>query len=351
MSSNWGEKMKIQKEILARVPCCYAVSPISIQGDIHYLFATDDKGACVCVNPRTREVETVWDESGGTMSIVPIPGRQGEFLASQRFLPGFHALHARIVHAARSAEGWTVRPWMEIPFVHRFDILASGEKYYILCCILCDTQGEEADFQAPGYLLVGELGEDFMPLAPLRRLACPMPVNHGYWPVKGEKKDYAYVGCDAGIFRVTPPRNEGEDWAVESVLRTHASDMALADLDGDGREEMAVIEPFHGNQLVVYRREENGYQEVYRHPTPLEFIHALWGGTILGEPVFLCGSRGLDKELFFLRYRAGKYGCEPIEQGYGPSNVAVLNGEGISKLLVANREAGDCVEFTLSSWE
>ena len=342
--------MRIQKKILAKVPYCYAVSPVRVQGDIRYLFATDDKGACVCVDPKTQKVETVWKEPGGTMSIVPIPERDGEFLASQKFLPGFRARHARIVRAVWSTEGWVVRPWMEIPFVHRFDILTSGKKNYLICCALCDTQAEEADFTAPGYLLVGELDENFAPVANLQRLECPMPVNHGYWPVKGEGKDYAYVGCDAGVFRVTPPGAEEKTWTVELVLRTRASDMALADLDGDGQEEMAVIEPFHGNQLVIYHKEKGEYREVYRHAAPLEFIHALWGGTILGETVFLCGSRSLKKELFFLRYKQGAYYCEPIEQGYGPSNVAVLNSEGVSKLLVANREAGDCVEFTMSSW-
>lgn len=342
--------MKIHKTVLAKVPYCYAVTPIRVQGDIRYLFATDDKGACVCVDPRTRKVETVWDEPGGTMSIVPIPGRDGEFLASQKFMPGFHARHARIVRGAWSPEGWVVQPWMEIPFVHRFDILTSGKKNYLLCCVLCDTQEEEADFTAPGYLLVGELDESFGPVTHMRRLECPLPVNHGYWPVKKAGEDYAYVGCDAGIFRVTPPRKETEDWTVELILRTHASDMAFADVDGDGQEEIAVIEPFHGNQFVVYHKEQDKYQEVYRHAAPLEFIHALWGGTILGETVFLCGSRSLKKELFFLRYKQGAYYCEPIEQGYGPSNVAVLDGQGVSKLLVANREVGECVEFTVSSW-
>lgn len=343
--------MKIDKRILAAVPYCYAVSPICVQGSTRYIYATDDRGKCVCVDPKTGEVENVWNEPGGTMSIVPIPGRDGEFLASQKFLPGFHALHARIVHAVWSPQGWTVTPWMELPFVHRFDILTRGGKNYLLCCILCDSKTEEADFDAPGYLMAGELNDRLELVCGMRRLKCPMPINHGYWPVKEKGCDHAYVGCDAGVFHVTPPEKDGWDWSIEQVLCAHASDMALADLDGDGQEEMAVIEPFHGNQLVVYHREGSGYQEVYRHPAPLEFIHALWGGTVLGENVFLCGSRGLDKELFFLRYQQGKYYCEPIEQGYGPSNAAVLDDGDVCKLLVANREAGDCVEFILSSWE
>ena len=78
--------MNFEKTHLCRLPCCYAVSPLTLDGRLKYLLATDDHGPCYCIDAQTLEQETVWEETGGTMSIIPLPGTNGEFLASQRFL-------------------------------------------------------------------------------------------------------------------------------------------------------------------------------------------------------------------------------------------------------------------------
>ena len=88
--------MEFQKEHLCHLPCCYAVSPLWQNGRLKYLLATDDIGPCYCIDAQDHTCETVWEEPGGTMSIIPLPGTNGEFLASQYFLPNFSALHARI---------------------------------------------------------------------------------------------------------------------------------------------------------------------------------------------------------------------------------------------------------------
>ena len=75
--------------------------------------------------------------------------------------------------------------------------------------------------------------------------------------------------------------------------------MAVCDLDGDGQEELAVIEPFHGDAFVIYKKDGGQYREIYRYPTPVSFLHAIWGGRLCGENVFLAGCRELDPHFIY----------------------------------------------------
>ncbi|MEY8420435.1 hypothetical protein AALA83_14305 [Oscillospiraceae bacterium 44-5] len=339
--------MNFEKTHLCRLPCCYAVSPLTLDGRLKYLLATDDHGPCYCIDAQTLEQETVWEETGGTMSIIPLPGTNGEFLASQRFLPGFAALHARIVRMTRENGRWTERLWMELPYVHRFDLLYRGEQRYFLGCILSTTEEEQADWSKPGTLAAAPVDAGFSPPAALETIAVGMSRNHGYCRMERAGYSEAYTACDQGVFRVAPPEAPGGAWTVEQLLTIPASDVAVCDLDGDGQEELATIEPFHGSAFVIYKKLGDNYREIYRYPTPVDFLHAIWGGLLCGEPVFLAGCRDLDKELFLVRWTPEGPREEIIERGFGPSNVAVFGDEETGYILTANRQSDEGALFTV----
>ena len=123
--------MKITKEALCALPFCYAVTTLQRDGRTYYLMATDGRGPCYAFDSETLERETVWEGPGGTMSLVEIPGSNGEFLAVQKFMPGFQAADAEIVHVRKDGSGWHVSTWVKIPYIHRFDILGRA-----LCAVL-----------------------------------------------------------------------------------------------------------------------------------------------------------------------------------------------------------------------
>ena len=339
--------MEYQRTHLCRQPCCYAVSPLHQDGRLKYLLATDDIGPCYCIDAQDHTCETVWEAPGGTMSIIPLPGTNGEFLASQYFLPNFSALHARIVRMSRIDGRWNQQVWMELPYVHRFDLLHRGGQYYFLGCILSTTQEEQADWSKPGTLVAAPIGADYVPPAPLETSFTGMSRNHGYCRVDRDGYAQAYTACDQGVFRVTPPPAPGQGWIVEQLLDRPASDVAVCDLDGDGQEELATIEPFHGNQFVIYKQDGAGYREIYRYPTPVDFLHAIWGGKLCGEPVFLAGCRALDKELFVIRWTPEGPRETIIERGHGPSNVAVFGDGDTDYILTANRQSDEGAIFTV----
>lgn len=339
--------MKFEKKHLCDLNYCYAVSPLTVDGKDKYVLATDDTGPCYLIDAETYEIETVWEEPGGTMSIVPLPGKNGEFLASQHFLPGFTALEARIVRCSKKEGKWQVAPWTDLPYVHRFDILERNGVYYFLGCILTTTGKPQTDWNFPGKLVVAELNSNFDPPKEFKTIATGMTKNHGYCRVEREGYPEAYIACDEGVFQVIPPEKKDSQWTVNKILDKAASDVALVDIDGDGIEELAAIEPFHGTDFVVYHKDGEEYKEIYRYPEKMDFLHVIWGGRLKGEPVFLGGCRAINKEFFVLRYKDGEIKAEIIEEGHGPSNVAIIKKDGKELILTANRESNEGALFTV----
>ncbi len=172
----------------------------------------------------------------------------------------------------------------------------------------------------------------------LSRIAGGMTRNHGYWRVNKDGFTSALTACDQGVFEVIPPAARGGDWSVRSVLPVPVSDIALCDIDGDGVDELATIEPFHGDVFNIYRQTPGGWHLFYRYPESLPFCHVVWGGRLRGEPVFIGGCRGGDRRLFILHWRDGAVLQQVIDTGGGPSNVTIIPGSRVDVFAVANRE-------------
>jgi hypothetical protein len=290
----------------------------------------------------TLETVTVWEGPGGAMSLVPLPGAGGDFLAVQGFFPGFKAEGAGIVRLRPGAGGWTAEPFVSLPFVHRFGLVARGGARYLVAATLCSGKEYIDDWRSPGAVFAGELDGDFSPpvLAPVLP---ELHKNHGFC-LAGDRTAVLVSG-EEGLYELTPPARPGGAWAVRRLLQRPVSDIALGDIDGDGTDELAAIEPFHGDRFTVYKTRDGRYEPLYRVPEPLPFCHAIWGGRLRGEPVFLGGNRDGSRELFALRFRDGGFAREVIEAGKGPSNVFVVPGPDYDLLAVASRESGEGAVF------
>ena len=319
--------MKTEKRVLCSLPQCYAVEQVGPW----YVFATDDTGACVAVDPAAGRQEQVWEGPGGTVSMVPLPDG-ASFLACQRFLPGFAARHSQIVRAERRDGGWTVTPWMDLPFVHRFDVVEAGGRRWLLACTLCDTDQETADFAIPGSVLVGALGEGGTPPARMETLV-HLHSNHGYVRTVVDGETWILATGDEGVFRLLPPAGEQDHWKAEQLVDVPASDAAVCRWDGG--IAMAVITPFHGNELRIYRAGAEGYRREAVIPHRSEFLHAIWGGCLAGQEGFLCGGRTGEMELLWITQGPGGVRTEVLETGLGPSNVRVVTRDGAQEILAA----------------
>lgn len=376
--------MKIRKQVLTQLPDCYAVACFPVDGIPHAFFATDGYGGCTSVNLHTFQTQVVWNGPGGTMSLVPIPGRNGTFLASQRFFPGFQAAESQIVLVTRKNGAWEVSPWLSLPYLHRFDLLEQNGEQYLLCCTLAERKDSVDDWSHPGGLFGCRVDAECSPPQRLERLAGGMTRNHGYYRVNDADGSHALTSCDEGVFEVFPPCHPGTPWRIHRVLDVAASDIATHPGLSAGRSHakgrlLAVIEPFHGDSLCVYRVDPSHAKQgemVWRSPYPLPFCHAIWGGTLWGRAAFLFGFREGDKQLLLLSPSGstasasgsqesgrvltpehlqsgvfqgmGEFSLQLLDAGQGPSNVCVLHHGCEEWVLCANRHAGEGVLYVLT---
>lgn len=343
--------MKFEKTELTELTRCYAAAQTTVDGQDLFLFATEGPGKCLCYTYPGLVEQTVWEEPGGTMSMVPIPGKNGDFLAVQKFLPTFDSKEAMVVWAHRKAEGsWEIKKLIDLPYLHRFDIFSIEGKNYFLGATLCTSKQYKDDWSDPGKIYVGVLPERPEDGMELRAIHEGLTKNHGYtrWTFAG--LDHGVVTAQEGVFLVTPPY-KGEEWKVEQMLDRPVSDVAFVDVDGDGTDEMVTIEPFHGGNFFIQKKEGDGYRIVYRYPKKMDFAHVVWGGMLCGKPVVIGGYRREGKELFVVSCKAhGQrllFHTQTIDSFTGPSNVHVARMKGKDIILSANREIGKAALYTV----
>lgn len=342
-------EQKFVKSVLASLERCYAVRGMQTTDGLRLMFATEGHGACTQFDEATRcQLENVWDEPGGTMSIVPIPGRQNEFLAVQKFFPTFQSEQAEIVWGKLDEENhWQIHPYISLPYVHRFDLLETPTGIWFVGATLCTSKKDKDDWSDPGKIWIGKLTENWDVPIFLDVLYAPLTKNHGYCRVLFNGVQHGVVSAEEGIYLLTPPQCEGKSWRVERIYDQPVSDMAFADIDADGCLECLTIEPFHGDKSHIYRWTQNGFERLWSYSNPMEFGHVVWGGKLGGDPAFILGYRKADAALLVIRSRDGAFTQEVLDVGQGPSNVDVVYAPGSDIIMAANRMTGYATLYEL----
>lgn len=342
--------MKIEKKVLTSLHRCYATGSTIINGADKIIFATEGQGAAYMYSTDDFHQSTIWDNPGGTMSIVPVPDKNGDFLAVQNFFPTFDSAEATIVWAhLEDNEQWSIKTILHLPYVHRFDIITGEDgTHYFIGCTLCTSKTDKNDWSDPGRIYVGKLPDDLNTPIKLNIIKGNLLRNHGYSHTIWNNKMAGMITAENGVFAVTPPAKFGEDWSIEQINDIPTSDIAVGDIDNDGIDELITIEPFHGNRFVIRHKSEEGYKPVYEYPEPMEFGHVVWTGKLRGIPTIIGGQRRNSKDLFYIQYKNGQYIKTTIDEGIGPSNVYVLNKKNHDIIISANREIGEAVIYIVT---
>ncbi|MHC1749639.1 MAG: hypothetical protein AB9856_15315 [Cellulosilyticaceae bacterium] len=341
--------MKFEKKFLTDLHRCYATSSTIVDGKRHILIATEGEGSCYSYTGENFAQETVWEGPGGTMSMIPVPGKNGDFLAVQNFFPTFQSENATIVWTKPCEDGiWETKTLFKLPYVHRFDILTAGNKHYFIGATLCTTKTCKEDWSDPGKIYVAEIPEDLNSPFELKVIKEGLTKNHGYCKGIWEQKESGFVTCEEGVFVVTPPQNEKETWKIEQILDMPTSDIAIVDIDEDGEDELVTIQAFHGDRFLIYKKIEGTYKAIYSYPKKMDFGHVVWGGKLRGKPRILGGYRREEKELFMIECISKaplQFKEHVIESGVGPSNVAVVHEKDRDIIISANRELGQAALY------
>ncbi len=345
--------MTITKRHLTDMNRCYAVNSITIHGKEHLLFATEGEGPCIAYSGKEYEnSKTVWEGPGGTMSIVHVPGTDGEFLAVQKFLKLYQWEEAMIVWVKPQPDGsFASKEILHLPYIHRFDILTVGNKNYFIGCTLAEHKETREDWSHPGKIYVAELPPDWdQPISPTI-LKDDLFKNHGYTRVEINGKSSGIVTSEEGAFIVTPPSDEHEQWSVEQIMDWPISDIAAVDIDGDGELEFATIEPWHGGYFRIYKKIDGIFTKIFEHPEVADFYHVSIGAFLRGKPVFIGGCRRGTMQLFYVHAISTSpliLAPVEIESGVGPSNVCVVNEIDRDIIVSANREKGEAALYIVT---
>lgn len=339
--------MKFEKIHLDDIVRCYCASSLTIQNQTYALFASENpQSECYSYTGKDfSEREVVWKDRGGCMSIIPLPFKSGEFLAVNEFYLKVTPSRAKLVHGRKTEHGWEIQDVLSLPYLHRFDIYSVGGIQYLICATIARNKQNKEDWSEPGQIYVGVLPDDLSQGIELKLLMDGCYRNHGYCRGFYRNQLCGYFASDQGILRVIPPQDQSGEWEVGRIFEGQVGEAAFADIDGDGIEEMMTIEPFHGNQMKIYKWRDHRYVCDYVYPHEIDFAHALIGTNLNGKPCFVGGVRRVQAELFVVQFAEGTYQVTTVETGAGPANIAVLHRADGDYILSANHTKNEAAVY------
>lgn len=348
--------MKVDKKVISNLTKCYSIAPLEYNHENYFLVAAEKADRCLLFDQDGIQKDTVWSEPGGVMSMVQVPGTNGQFLATHRFYSPNDSKDAEIVIVTPASEGnWEVRTLVKLPHVHRFDIVERNGVRYLIACALKSGHNYKDDWSMPGKVYAAVLPEDLSGYnagnqLPLTVMKDNMLKNHGYYRVKESGTDTCLISADCGVFQFIPPETPEAGWTVRQLLDTPASDAVLIDMDEDGEMELAVLSPFHGEKIGIYKKADGRYEQVYEYEKPAEFTHAIYGGTLCGKPALVVGHRRGERNLILFTYNKEekKYCPEILDRDCGSANVYHFIKDGKDILISANRETDEVAMYTIS---
>ena len=295
--------MKVEKKVIGELTKCYSIAPLHYAGKDHFLVAAEKVDRCLLFDLDGNEEDTVWSEPGGVMTMVQVPGSDGQFLATHKFYSPNDSKEAKIVIVTPVEKGnWQIRTLAALPHVHRFDILERNGVRYLIACALKSGHEYKDDWSMPGKVYAAVLPDDLSGFDEEHQLELQvikdnMLKNHGYYQVDEDGVETAVISAENGVYQFIPPQNPEDNWEIKQFLDTPASDAVLVDLDEDGEKELAVLSPFHGDNISIYKKQDGTYKKVYDYGKPASFTHALFGGMLCGRPTVVIGHREGERNL------------------------------------------------------
>ena len=346
--------MKVEKEILMeQIPGLYAVGEILLDGELYYAAASENRdGKAFLIHSVSKEIFEIQGCRGGVMAVLEA-AQEEAILCIEEFYPVFDSAGAKIVKAEleRNGKGWAAagrKTVAEVPYVHRIAQLTEEDGIYIAAGKLCKHKDFSDDWSTSGSMEIGRY-DPKEGVSSFEQVQDGIYKHHAMFIRKNESGyDDLYYGGSEGAFVTT--RKNGT-WETRQILDVPVSDIVCHDLDGDGKDEIAIIEGFHGDKAVIFKESADGYERALE--LPLDFGHVLWGGSFLGEPGLITGSRGGKKELALYRFhtdredenRLSVRAETVIDKGQAPAQIIVNEWKESAEIIAANHGVAQLARY------
>lgn len=342
-------KISHTKTIIDSMHRCYSVNEMMIENQKHYIVASEaiDGDSYIYSGEQYQDKKIIWSGKGGTMSIVPIPGATTpQFLAIQNFFPGFNARDVKIVKVELVDDKWEETDVINIPYCHRFELVSWGDEIYIIAATLCTWKNEREDWSSPGHVFVGKYQAETNLVTDYKLLIPNLIQNHGMLKVEKDGEESVLISTYEGVFKIFYD-TEKEDYAYEHLLQTPSSETVIIDIDQDGIDEFIVIQPFHGNELGIYK-EDGSLQTVIKRNT--NFLHSLWSGYVNDIPLYICGGRRIDSDIYigYFDQEAQEFKEYVIDSGNGSANINVTVDGNTMEIISTNNSLDEIAIYNLT---
>lgn len=337
--------MKFRKKTLTQAEMGYFITHLPLLGQDRIIAASEGPGPALIFSSPTYNPQVVAAEPGGCMGFAGIPGRDDTFLMITRFYPIFKSEDAGI-HLFQAVDGFS-QPWrgqrvIDLPFVHRICVVNNGKESYLVAATVCGGKDFQDDWSRPGTTYVAKVPEDLEGPWDLVPVMEGIHRNHGMQRGVYRGRQCVYITGDEGLFALMVPEPGSSEWQSTLLVEEPISEVYAADLDNDGNDELAVIEPFHGHALSVYKEINETWTKIFT--SELAFGHGLWAGHLGGENVIVAGNRANDKDLACFRVTStDPFAMEQsvVDAGSGTTNMDVIDTPEGTALVTSNPIHGE----------
>lgn len=341
--------MEIIKQKLGDLDRCYCASHIKTEKGPKVILASEayvDEGRpCYSYSGDDFKItELLWENGGGCMSIVQIPGKENEIIAIQDFYLKETPSRSKLVWGIYENGKWEFKDLVHKQYLHRFTLTEIEGNIYLIVATISNKKDHKEDWSYPGSIYASKLPKDLNEGIELVEIKTDLYRNHGFYHDIREGHNEIYFGSDQGIDKLYL---EGDisNWRFERIFEEPTGEIAIGDLDGDGIDEILTIEPFHGDKIRIYDQKTSKLNKVYEYENKIDFAHALVSTTFRGEKTFVCGVRRVEAELFYIQYKDGKYVSTVIEKEVGPANLDVINLEDRDIIISANHSKNEAAIY------
>jgi len=277
----------VKKKIILQLKNIYTAAAFKL-GNEQYIAAGSETEPLVFLHHLESGItEQVENCPGGMMALHAFPGNKALLVSIMGLYPPFAGKDAGIYLHQKTSSGWGSRKMTDLSFAHRFELINVSGRDYLVAATVSKDKKEPEDWSLPGEVHVISIDDFTSKSWESQLIYTGITRNHGMCAVNINGSRKICVSGSEGIFVIQPGPDFG--WSVNRFFDREVSEMAFIDLDGDGKDEMITIEPFHGSALCFYKLAENGWQLKYL--TGLSFGHGLSCGIYHGLPVIIAGNR------------------------------------------------------------